>query len=395
MLNGLSGKRSPRAVQVGPDMEVSSVSMTETEKSVQKNISEDSSDIYASVSNNEQKSYNVFEKQKIPDISARTLSAAGPDVSDMSEEEKSFFNGRLSKDGFWNFLIIGTDARDGESLDSGNYSADAILICSVDPSGKEVRLASLSRKLLLLKYGTEEEYASLQDMAGVNRGGSPQQLMSTVNFNFDLDIRDMVIINWAAAAQTVNMLGGVYLDIPQEEIEKGMITGLLTEVVYETGIGTDGQFEKGGLTWCDGPKAVAYCRNRFIAGGDRGRLNRITEVFSLLAEQVKQVSVTELLSLIKIVFTNVSTTLSIEELLDLAACLPGYSVSKTAVFPENYTLLPMAGGVADPCIPENLADEVKKLHAFLYDEEHDPSGQVRTISDNLAYLKQISEPGSE
>ncbi|HBB60668.1 MAG TPA: hypothetical protein DCZ61_02605 [Lachnospiraceae bacterium] len=293
----------------------------------------------------------------------------------------------VSKEDTRNILIIGADERGYQSGEDG-YRSDTIVLCSINPADRKIRLASLSRDMLLLKYGTEDQYEKAQSLTYSEFGGSPELMLSTINLNFDLNITDIIIVNWAAAALAVNALGGLELNIPQEEIDNASITGLLTSVVEDSHIGTSGQFTEGGLQWCDGPKVVAYCRNRYIEGNDAGRQARLFEVLDSLLKSAQYMNLKGLSSLVQICFENIRTNLSIEELTELALIIAGCTIEKTGSFPAAAEMVPELKlmHMRDSLIAKNLSDEVVNLHALLFGTEHNPSEQVREISDNLAYL---------
>ena len=82
-----------------------------------------------------------------------------------------------------------------------------------------------------------------------------------INMNLDLQIQDVVVVNWAALIRVIDAIGGIYLDITPEEVEKGYITGYITEIEEATGIWQP-QLTQAGYQLCNGVYAVAYCRNR-------------------------------------------------------------------------------------------------------------------------------------
>ena len=303
------------------------------------------------------------------------------------ESQADFLTHQQTVDGFWNILIMGVDAKLGQSLSEGDFRSDVIMICSINVATKQVKLASVYRDTILLKYGSDQTYDKANEMIFGPNGGSPSIMLSTINLNLDLNITDLIVVNWAAVALAVNVLGGLELNITQEEIDRHIITGYLTEVVEETGIGTaGGQFTQGGLQWCDGPKVVAYCRNRRTTGSDFARTDRQREVLQLMLEKAKDAPLTTLFNLVRVVFSNIFTTLSLDEMFNLAADVGDYAIVGTYGFPESNAAIPSLGKIADPVIATNLYNNVKALHAFLFGYDYTPSENVRIISDNISYL---------
>ena len=328
-------------------------------------------------------------------IHAVNVSDSTEDWEIQTEEINSaddFLAERETTEGFWNILILGVDARMNQSLADGDYRADVIIICSINVDTKQVKLASVYRDTVMKMYD-QDNYIKINDGVFTALGGSPMEVISMSNLNLDLNIKDILIVNWASAALAVNALGGLDLEITQEEIDKGIITGYLTEVVQETGIGTDGQFTQGGLQHCDGPKVVAYCRNRYTTGSDFGRTSRQREVMEKLLEKAKTADIGTLFNLVRIIFSNIYTTLDYGELFSLAGDIKNYSIVDTIGFPEDYKtqstmgLLTSEYNMKDPLVADTLVSNVISLHQFLFgDDGYSPSDNLQTISSNIAYL---------
>ena len=60
-------------------------------------------------------------------------------------------------------------------------------------------------------------------------------MISMINRNLDLNIKDYIVLNWLAAAQVVDTLGGIEVSIENPEVIRYM-NGYLTEVNQQTGI---------------------------------------------------------------------------------------------------------------------------------------------------------------
>lgn len=282
--------------------------------------------------------------------------------------------------GYWNILLVGVDARDQANLGGGEGNqSDVMMICSINVKTKEVKLVSIYRDTLLKMYSRDAfdlanaEYAKSSDT----------NMISMINMNLDLQIQDMVVVNWAALIRVIDAIGGIYLDVTQEEIDKGYITGYITEIEEATGIWQP-QITQGGYQLCNGVYAVAYCRNRYSTGMDMGRTSRQREVIEKMLEQAKQASPSALLTAVRYACPNINTTLTNEELFALAADVNSYSIVDTDGFPYTYDLtLGTTGvfGVKDSLVCTDLAGDVKKLHTYLFgDDGYEPSQTVKDIS---------------
>ena len=312
-----------------------------------------------------------------------------------TEEEFDFLAHQETVNGYWNILILGVDATYDQPLEKGgDYRADVIMVCSINAQTKNVKLASVYRDTIMRMY-SKDKYVKVNDGVFSGFGGSVTEMISMINLNLDLNIKDVVVVNWAAVALAVNAMGGLELEITQEEIDRHIITGYLTDVVNATGIATNGQFVTAGLQWCDGPKVVAYCRNRRTTGSDFGRAGRQREVITKLLDKAKAADLGTLMEVVNIVFNNMYTTLSIEELFALAADVKSYTIGETMGFPQTNITPEYAGslsttyGIKDMVLATDLTSNVKALHTFLFGADgYQPSQDVQVISDNIKYLSE-------
>lgn len=282
--------------------------------------------------------------------------------------------------GYWNILLVGVDARDQANLGGGNgVQSDVMMICSINVKTKAVKLVSIYRDTLLKMYSRDAFDLANSEFAK----GSDTDMISMVNMNLDLQIQDVVVVNWAALIRVIDAIGGVYLDITQEEIDKGYITGYITEIEEATGIWQP-QITQAGYQLCNGVYAVAYCRNRYTTGMDMGRTSRQREVIDKMLQQAKVASPSALLTAVRYACPNINTTLTNDELFALAADVNSYTIEDTAGFPYTYDLtLGTLGvfGVKDSLVCTDLAGDVKKLHTYLFgDDGYEPSQTVKDIS---------------
>ena len=316
-------------------------------------------------------------KESVPETS---LAAKPGNTINVSEVVDDVLSHQETVNGYWNILLVGVDARDQAQLGGGNgFQSDVMMICSINVKTKEIKLVSIYRDTLLKMYARDEfdlanaEYAKSSDTA----------MISMINKNLDLQIQDVVVVNWAAMIRVIDAIGGIYLDITQEEIDKGYITGYITEIEATTGIWQP-QITQGGYQLCNGVYAVAYCRNRYSTGMDMGRTSRQREVIEKMLEQAKVASPSALLTAVRYACPNIKTTLTNDELFALAADVNSYTIVDTSGFPYTYDLaLGSLGvfGVMDPLVCTDLAGDVKKLHTYLFgDDGYEPSQTVKDIS---------------
>ena len=120
-------------------------------------------------------------------------------------------NDEVEIKGFRNIVLFGTDSREN-SVDKGTHS-DTIIIASINNKTKDVKLASVYR----------DTYVNIPDIgykkinAAYFNGGYSLAL-TTINRNFDLDATEYVTVNFEAVVKVVDMLGGITLDVQENEL---------------------------------------------------------------------------------------------------------------------------------------------------------------------------------
>lgn len=167
-------------------------------------------------------------------------------------------------EGYTNVALFGIDSRSGE-LEIGTRS-DCIIVASLNNKTKEIRMISVYRDTILdIKDG------QLQKCNAAYSFGGPTQAINMLNKNLDLDIQDYATVDFAAIANAIDLLGGVEIDLKQEEIaplnkfvkETARVAGKKAHTVSQPG-----------LQQLDGVQATTYARIRSTAGGDFTRTER-------------------------------------------------------------------------------------------------------------------------
>ncbi|MDO5539254.1 MAG: LCP family protein [Eubacteriales bacterium] len=279
---------------------------------------------------------------------------------------------RDQMDGFTDIALFGVDSREGD-LESGTNS-DTIMICSINKKTGEIKLVSVYRDTYLDM--TDGRYSKCNSAYAT---GGAQQAISMLNKNLDLNISDYVTVNFQAVVDIIDMVGGVDITLTEGEVE--YLNGYLVE--GRQMLGRDCEDVPGpGLQHLNGMQALAYSRIRYI-GLDFERTERQRTVLEQVFGKVKSSDLLEMNKMIDTILPEVSTSLSMTELLGLAAKAGSYSMGENQGFPFDLTMMDISAG--DCVVPVNLAANVSQLHSFLYGtENYQPSAVVQEISDNIA-----------
>lgn len=161
------------------------------------------------------------------------------------------------------FALFGLDSRTGQ-LDRGTLS-DTMIIAVLDRETKEITMSSVYRDTLV-----QMEDGSYNKANAAYAFGGPQEAISMLNRNFDLNIEDYVSVNFNALVNVIDALGGVDLDVTEEEVPH------LNNYQVETSkvVGQERiPLEHGGMQTLNGVQAVSFARIRII-GGDQQRTER-------------------------------------------------------------------------------------------------------------------------
>lgn len=291
------------------------------------------------------------------------------------------FNEGISQEGYTTVALFGGDSRDGQ-LEAGTH-ADTMIIAAIDNESGEIRMASLYRDTFL-----QQADGTYMKANNAYFCGGPKEAINLLNKNLDLDIQDYVTVDFKALVDTIDLLGGIDIDIKDEEIQ--YINKFLTETakVAKTEANTISQ---AGEQHLDGTQAVTYARIRSTEGGDYTRTERQRLVIEKLFEKAVKTNLSTVNKIIDTVFPQVSTSFKLKELIGLASGITQYKLKENTGFPIDKTdgTYEGAGSIV---IPIGLTENVQKLHEFLYPKEknYTPSETLKKISDEIAYLTGVS-----
>lgn len=276
-------------------------------------------------------------------------------------------------EGYTNIALFGLDNRSANNYNEGN--SDVIMIASINNKSKEVKLVSVYRDTYL-SVGSGTYFKCNNAYA---RGGATQAVQM-LNSNLDLDIKDYVCVDWAAMVEVIDDLGGLDLEITQGEMNQ--INKYKRDVDLVTGLNTP-DVTQYGKVHLDGTQATTYARIRKLAGDDFKRASRQRIVLQLILEKAKKADLSTLTSICNSVVDDISTTLSLSEMISLAKDVGSYKISSTTGFPFDLTTESMQK-CGDTVIPADLKTNVRKLHEYMFDDSAYVASQtVQTISDAI------------
>ncbi len=285
---------------------------------------------------------------------------------------------------YTNIALFGLDNRGSNSYSSGN--SDTIMIASINNETKEIKLVSVYRDTYLSVGKGKYRKAN----AAYANGGA-KQAVQMLNSNLDLNIKDYVCVDWSAMVDAIDALGGVDIEIAKNEISE--LNKCIPEIDMMTGKKTK-HVTQSGLVHLDGTQATAYARIRSTAGDDFLRASRQRIVLQAMLDKAKQADIATLTDVCNEVFDDISTSLSVTDMLYYAKDVTKYSVSSTTGFPFQLTTRTLSA-TGSTVVPVDLTSNVSQLHAYLFGvTNYQPTKTVQTISDNVAIKTGVSSGSS-
>ena len=278
-------------------------------------------------------------------------------------------------------LLYSEQTQGSGELVEGTRS-DCIILATIDEKTKEVKLTSVYRDTYLELTGK-----NLDKVTHAYAYGGAALSMSTLNTNLDLNIKEFVTVNFDSVVDIVNAVGGVSINITNEELK--YINGYINEINKVTK-NNSGNVTKAGRQTLNGVQALAYGRIRYTSGGDYKRTERMRDVLMAVVDKAKKMSVSKLNSLADTLLPKVYTNINSGEMISLLPQLASYKIVDSTGWPYN-TKGATINGVWYGS-PVTLEANVKELHEKVYGQSgYEVSEKVKEISNKIVNKTGISK----
>ncbi len=270
-----------------------------------------------------------------------------------------------------NIAIFGVDSRE-DDYGKGNRS-DCIIIASINNETKEVRLISVYRDTYVKIQGH-----GLDKITHAYSYGEAPLAINTLNTNLDLNISEFVTVNFDSVSDAVDELGGVTINIENEEIKYiNDYIDATAQITHKTAK----HVTSAGRQTLDGVQAVAYSRIRYTAGGDYKRTERMRNVIEAMANKLKSKNIMEINNFMDEILPKVYTNISQKTVMSMIPDMMNYKVSTSIGWPyevKGITLDRWYG------VPVTLESNVVKLHQDLFDDpDYTLPESIKTTSDSI------------
>lgn len=309
--------------------------------------------------------YLFFQIDKIPTA----------DLDESKIKQNQFDNGDI--DGYKNIAIFGVDSRANDL--KKNTRSDSIIIASINKKTKDVKLSSIFRDTYV--YIDGHGYTKINHAYSY---GGPELALSTINTNFDLNITEFVTVNFSAVTNVVDSLGGITLDIQENELK--YVNSYARDVAKINGTKYV-KLTKTGKQTVNGTTATGYCRVRYTSGGDFRRAERQRTVMEAILAKAKTAKITNLVAVMNEMIPQIYTSLDTPAMLSYGKDVFFYNIAGQTGFPfEN-----KGGKVKGTSyvFPTTLSSNVTELHKYLFGtENYKPSKTVETRSTEIQAVSQ-------
>ena len=257
-------------------------------------------------------------------------------ITEEVEEKLSPYNNSVI-----NIALFGVDSYDGSTGRS-----DSIIIATIDTIHKKLKLTSIMR----------DSYVNISGIGNdkINHAyafGGPQLAIKTLNENFDLNIQDFVAVNFDSLPKIIDMLGGVTVDVTEEEVS------------HISGINSAGTYN---LT---GAQALAYSRIRYATGGDYVRTERQRTILTKMYEKILSINPTQYTSFLSEGLSMLQTSLDYSKILELGTEVlkMGVTTLEQERFPlDGYCQGEMIDGVY--YLTFDKTSTVEQLHNYIFED---------------------------
>lgn len=251
-----------------------------------------------------------------------------------------------------NVLLVGVDTR-GEFNDS---RTDSIIIASIDPTTKKVKLTSLMRDMYVEIPGK-----GYNKINAAFEMGNMELLKKTIAYNFGLTVDNYIAVDFQGFQDLIDTLEGVELDIKGYEVNE------TNKYIKEFNGNNSKLIETSGMQKLNGQQALAYCRIRKVGNNDYERTERQRRVLSLLLAKIKDTSVLNYPKLYSTISNYVKTNIPFESMVKIV-----YTVFKFGDAAAENFRIPIDGYFKDTSmdgqsvlIPE-LKYNAVQFYKFIY-----------------------------
>lgn len=219
-----------------------------------------------------------------------------------------------------NILLMGLDLQQGGEA----YSrSDTMMLATIDQNKNKIKLTSFQRDMLVFLPGESEPVK----LNAASQYG-PQMLIDTLNQTFKLDIQDYIMFDISGAEDVIDAVGGVDVDIPDDQDVIDYMNRLIEEQNAALNGGWDDENRSGwseyiwesGEQHLNGRQAIAYARMREL-DSDFQRMGRQQEIVEKVYHKMMGSNPITMANVIRSAMSHVTTNMTDIELTQMGITL--------------------------------------------------------------------------
>lgn len=244
---------------------------------------------------------------------------------------------------YYNVLLIGCDKSDGTSQRS-----DSMILVTIDKEHQKIKMTSFMRDLWVSIPGYDDGRLN----AAYSYGGA-ELLLKTIYENFGVSINDYVMVDFEMFEKLIDGLGGVSVDITEDE----------ADFINETSHAN----VHSGENILDGDYALIYCRIRYL-DSDFKRTQRQRKVMNSIFKKIVSQNPITTLSVMSDVLPLITTDIS-----PVKMTLKAFGAIALLKYGNDQFRIPTDDGYSsemidgqDVLVPD-LEENKTALHQFLYE----------------------------
>lgn len=205
-----------------------------------------------------------------------------------------------------NILFIGSD----EGTVDTHGRSDSMILITIDRDNKKIKATSFMRDMLVTIPGVGDH-----NLNNAYAYGGSELLVKTFNYNFGLDIKDFVKVDFKTFIKIIDKLGGIDIDVHSNEVQ---VTNTYIRTLNRSNNASAPELSGAGMQNLNGIQTLAYSRNRYV-GSDYGRSNRQRKVLQSITTKFSRLDYVEVVKFLVDVLPEVTTSLDVAEISDLTA----------------------------------------------------------------------------
>lgn len=288
-------------------------------------------------------------------------------TADLEEQDIIEAEGGIySSKNVFNILLIGTDER-SENF-STNARGDTCMLLSINKKSGEIKLVSFERGMGVPIL--DGEFSGQYDwLTHTFRYGGADLMMREIQECFKVEVNRYVRVNLSTFIDGINAIGGVDIDLSQAEADYiNYPQGTYAQYhIQEMKIADEVQKVTAGVNHLNGATAMLYARCRYI-DSDWGRVKRQQKLIQAAMNQIENLSISELNSMLDTILPLVQTNLKESEISGLLLYAPKFLNTQidSITLPEQGTYGSMTGMGGRKLFATDFETNSKILYDFIY-----------------------------